>query len=173
MKRIPGVLAQLVKLEHPPGYAARHHRGVDPVLGRQGTAVDRFEPGGEAVQGAAFIDPGLLGGISQPGVEPVIAQIGGGRRMPFRPVIEILLRQPGEPAIGAVAHLASSSLISAPGLTVTNEMMARCACCCRFRTGISMSPRWRCPGGSCVTRVIRWCSPPNGPALFRPRIPGC
>jgi hypothetical protein len=52
----------------------------------------------------------LLGRVAQPGVEPVIAEIGGGGRVPFRPVVEVLLRQRRELTIGVAAHLASSSL---------------------------------------------------------------
>jgi hypothetical protein len=101
------VLAQLVELEHPPRHAVSHHRGVDPVLGRQGAVVDRLQPAGPAVQGAAFIGPGLIRRVAQTGVEPVIAEIGGSRRVPFRPVVKLLLRQLRELAIGVAAHLAS------------------------------------------------------------------
>ena len=71
----------------------------------------------------------------------------------------------------------ASALISPPFLciclTLANEMMAWCACCCRFRTGISTSPRSRCRGGSCARPATRSSSPPSGRAPSRPRIPGC
>ena len=51
--------AQFVDLEHPPGDAVRHHRGVHLVLRRQGAAVERGEPGGPAVKRAALVGPGL------------------------------------------------------------------------------------------------------------------
>ncbi len=55
LQRVPGVLAQRVDLEHPPLHAVRHHRGVHPVLGRQGVAIDGAELRGPAVERAPFI----------------------------------------------------------------------------------------------------------------------
>jgi hypothetical protein len=52
-------------------------------------------------------------------VEPVIAEIGGDDRMPFGPVVEVLLRQPCEVTISFAAHGPSSPLVSPSRLTVT------------------------------------------------------
>ena len=106
-QRVPGVFGQLVKLEHPPGHAVRHHRGVDPVLGRQRAEIQGVQPGGPAVQGAPLVGPGGLGRVTEPVVEPVVAQAGGQFRMPFRPVVEVLVRQPRELPIGLAVHRAS------------------------------------------------------------------
>ena len=104
------MLAQLVELEHPPGDAVRHHRGVHLVLGRQGAAIEHGEPGGPAVQRAPLVGQGLRRRVGQPRVEPVVAQSGRGIRVPFGPVVEVLPGQPGELSIRA--HRASVS--SAP-----------------------------------------------------------
>ena len=65
-QRVPSVLAQLVDLEHPPGHAVCHHRGVHPVLGGQGAAVERGEPGGPAVQRTALGRQGLRRRVGRP-----------------------------------------------------------------------------------------------------------
>lgn len=98
------MLAQLVELEHPPRHAVRHHRGVHPVLGRQGAVIDGGEARGPAVERAPFIIQGLRRRIRQARVEPVIAETGGDVRMPFGPVVQVIPRHPGELSIGA--HLA-------------------------------------------------------------------
>ena len=90
LQRVPGVLAQLVDLEHPPRHAVRHHRGVHPVLGRQGTPIDRGEPRGPAVKRTPFGLKRLRRGIRQARVEPVIAEAGGGVWVPFGPVVQVL-----------------------------------------------------------------------------------
>jgi hypothetical protein len=105
--RVPGVFGQFVQLEHPPGHAVRHHRGVDLVLGRQRAEIQGVQAGGPAVQGAPLVGPGGRGRIGQPVVEPVVAQAGGQFRMPFRPVVEVLVRQPRELPIGLAVHRAS------------------------------------------------------------------
>jgi hypothetical protein len=69
---------------------------VHLVLGRQRAGVDRREPGGEAVQGPALVRARRLGEIGQPGVVPVVAELGGQLRMTFGPVVEIVAGQGGE-----------------------------------------------------------------------------
>ena len=107
-QRVPGVFGQLVKLEHPSGHAVGHHRGVDPVLGRQRAEIQGVQPGGPAVQGPPLVGPGGLGRVTEAVVEPVVAQAGGQLRMPFRPVVEVLARQPRELPIGLAVHRVSS-----------------------------------------------------------------
>jgi hypothetical protein len=97
------VLAQVVDLEHPPGDAVRHHRGVHLVLRGQGAAVERGEPGGPAVKRVALAGQGLRRWVGQPRVEPVVTKPGGGIRVPFGPVVQVLPGQLGELGIG-LAH---------------------------------------------------------------------
>ena len=106
-QRIPGVFGQLVELENAPRHALGHHRGVDPVLGRQHAGVHGVQPGRPAIQDAPLVGEGRGGGVGQAVIEPVVAQAGGQFRMPFGPVIEVLARQPREVQIGLAVHRAS------------------------------------------------------------------
>ena len=123
-QRVPGVLAQLVDLEHPPGHAVRHHRGVHPVLGRQGAAVDRGEPRGPAVERTAVRPPGPAP-TGRAG-----ARRTGGRPGRWRCPGAVRPGRPGTP--GPAGRTQRRLLIAPPFLrvcpTVANEMMARCAC---------------------------------------------
>jgi hypothetical protein len=83
------------------------------VLRRQGAAVERGEPGGQAVKRAALVGPGLRRRVGQPCVEPMVPKPGGGIRVPFGPVVQVFPGQPGELSIG-FAHRTSVSLTSGP-----------------------------------------------------------
>ena len=50
--------------------------------------------------GAALVGPGLRRRVRQPRVEPVVTKPGGGIRVPFGPVVQVVPGQPGELSIG-------------------------------------------------------------------------
>ena len=73
---------------------------LEQIVAARSDAVERGEPGGPAVKRAALVGPGLRRRVRQPRVEPVVTKPGGGIRVPFGPVVQVVLGQPGELSIG-------------------------------------------------------------------------